>query len=250
MMILFNLVPFAIGGFLGAPLVARELEAGTWQLAWTQAVPRLRWAVVKVAALGGLTAILAGLFASAVSWYRQPLDLLDRFGINGFDVSGIVPVAYALFAFGLAAAAGTLLRRSLPALATALVAFVTVRVAVAASVRPHYQAPLVLDLAVAPGSPDLETPIVGVQDWTLHDGLTDAAGHPLSTLQGVLLEHQAFDEGEDPGTYLSELGVHRWVVYHPADRFWTFQLIEFVAFTGLAAALLALVIWRIRRRTG
>src|SRR5207249_2043347 len=42
MLILFNVIPFAIGGYLGAPLVARELETGTWQLAWTQAVPRMR----------------------------------------------------------------------------------------------------------------------------------------------------------------------------------------------------------------
>src|SRR5262245_48239487 len=44
---LLNAAPLAIGAFLGAPLLARELEAGTWQLAWTQAVPRMRWLAVK-----------------------------------------------------------------------------------------------------------------------------------------------------------------------------------------------------------
>src|SRR5262249_11477190 len=35
LLLTLNLVPVLIGAFLGAPLVAREFEAGTWQLAWT-----------------------------------------------------------------------------------------------------------------------------------------------------------------------------------------------------------------------
>ena len=70
MLSLLNLVPFAIGAFLGAPLFARELESGTWQLAWTQAVPRMRWLTVKLVALGGLTVALTVAFAALVTWYR------------------------------------------------------------------------------------------------------------------------------------------------------------------------------------
>jgi len=36
-------VPGLIGIFWGAPLVARELETGTYRLAWTQSVTRKRW---------------------------------------------------------------------------------------------------------------------------------------------------------------------------------------------------------------
>ena len=43
------IVPALVGVFFGAPLVARELEAGTYRLAWTQSVTRVRWLAVKLA---------------------------------------------------------------------------------------------------------------------------------------------------------------------------------------------------------
>ena len=42
-------VPAVVGAFWGAPLVARELEAGTHRLAWNQAVTRTRWLTTKLA---------------------------------------------------------------------------------------------------------------------------------------------------------------------------------------------------------
>jgi hypothetical protein len=43
-----SLVPILVGMFLGAPLVAREVERGTFRLIWTQSVTQLRWLLVKV----------------------------------------------------------------------------------------------------------------------------------------------------------------------------------------------------------
>jgi hypothetical protein len=177
------------------------------------------------------------------------LDLFGRFGIDGFDVSGLVPVAYALFAFAVAVAAGALLRRSLPALAAALVAFVAVRITVAGWIRPHYQTPLNLVQAISPGTGGVDSPILDPRDWTLGDGFADATGNQLSPVAVTILEHKALDAGTDPSTYLHDQGIYRWASYHPAGRFWTFQLVETGVFVGLAAIVLALVIWRIRRRT-
>lgn len=99
-LILLSAVPFLLGALIGAPLLARELESGTWQLAWTQAVPRMRWLVVKTVALVTLIVVLIGAFAALTTWFRQPLDVLyGRYAAGGFDVAGLVPVAYALFAF-------------------------------------------------------------------------------------------------------------------------------------------------------
>jgi uncharacterized membrane protein len=36
-------VPGLVGVFWGAPLIAPELAAGTYRLAWTQSVTRTRW---------------------------------------------------------------------------------------------------------------------------------------------------------------------------------------------------------------
>ena len=43
------LAPALIGIFWGAPLIARELETGTYRLAWNQSVTRARWIAVKLA---------------------------------------------------------------------------------------------------------------------------------------------------------------------------------------------------------
>jgi hypothetical protein len=40
---LILLVPLIVGMFWGAPLVSRDLETGTFRLAWTQGVSRTRW---------------------------------------------------------------------------------------------------------------------------------------------------------------------------------------------------------------
>ena len=42
------IAPAVIGMFWGAPLVARELEAGTHRLVWNQSVTRTRWLLIKV----------------------------------------------------------------------------------------------------------------------------------------------------------------------------------------------------------
>ena len=45
-------VPALIGIFWGAPLIGRELETGTHQLAWNQTVTRTRWLAVKLTVVG------------------------------------------------------------------------------------------------------------------------------------------------------------------------------------------------------
>ncbi len=254
MLSLFNLVPFLIGAFFGAPLVARELESGTWQFAWTQSVPRMRWLAVKLGALGLLTAVLAVAFSAVVTWYRQPMDVLDgRFTADAFDLEGVVPAGYALVAFAAAAAAGAVLRRSLPALAIALGAFLALRVLVAGWMRPNFQEPQRIvevvaadDTSVDPGGSRMSTG--NHLDWVLTSGYSDSSGRVLSFPETAGMYTTAKREGVEFGAYLHAKGVQQWVQYQPADRFWTFQLVETAIFTGLAAALIALVVWRIKRR--
>lgn len=254
MLSLFNLLPFLIGAFLGAPLLARELEQGTWQLAWTQAIPRVRWLAVKLAVLAVLTGALAVVLTAVITWYRRPLDTLDgRFTADAFDLEGLAPTAYALFAFAAGATAGTLLRRSLPALAAALAAYVAVRIAVAGWLRPEYRTPRTLmedvaanDATIDIGSPRMETG--SHLDWALASGYADSTGRHLPLPEVLDMDTAAERAGVDLSTYMHENGVQQWVVYHPADRFWTFQLIEAAIFVGLATILLTFVVWRIKRR--
>ena len=121
--------PAIIGVFWGAPLVARELEAGTHRLAWTQSVTRTRWLATKLGVTTLAAAATVGLLTFAVTWWSQPLDgalsstqggLPSRITPVTFAMRGVVPVGYAVFAVVLGATLGAVFRRSLPAMAVTL----------------------------------------------------------------------------------------------------------------------------------
>jgi hypothetical protein len=139
-LVLVIVLPVLAGMFLGAPLVARELEQGTHQLVWTQGVSRTRWAVAKIALLSAILAVAAAAFALIVQWWFEPLNRAtgERFTWLIFDQQGIVIVGYALFAFALAVLFGTVTHRTVRAMGITLAAFFAVRFAVAVWIRPYY----------------------------------------------------------------------------------------------------------------
>ena len=61
-----------IGAFAGAPVLARELETGTFRYAWTQGFGRWRWALAKLVLLAVVLAAAAAACGVVVSWYYQP----------------------------------------------------------------------------------------------------------------------------------------------------------------------------------
>jgi hypothetical protein len=68
------LLPALIGLFWGAPLITRELEAGTHRLVWNQSITRTRWLAVKLALTGLAAMTAAGLGSLAVTWWSSPID--------------------------------------------------------------------------------------------------------------------------------------------------------------------------------
>ncbi|GAA4261623.1 ABC transporter permease [Dactylosporangium darangshiense] len=247
---LATLMPFVIGAFLGAPLLGREFEAGTWQLAWTQAVPRLRWLAVKVTVLAGLTVLLTLAFSAMVTWYRAPVDTFDgRLGQVGYEVEGVAPVAYALFAFAVATVAGVLLRRSLAGLAVAAAAFVMARIAVASLARPKFASAMTVLQTVQDKGPGDTRGTGNAGDWVLGTTFVDSSGHKLSTATLDKLSGDAANAGVSIPAYFQQHGIHRAVSYQPGDRFWHFQWIESGLYVGAALLLVALVAWRVRRRS-
>ncbi len=70
---LLQLIPALIGAFAGAPVLAREFEAGTFRYAWTQGFGRWRWTVAKLAPLAIAVTVAAGAFSVLFSWYYQPI---------------------------------------------------------------------------------------------------------------------------------------------------------------------------------
>lgn len=99
-------VPGLVGVYWAAPLVARELETGTYRLAWTQSVTRTRWLAIKVGVMGLASIAVAGLLTLMVTWWSAPFDRIAMNSLGVFDERDIVPVAYAAFAFAMRTAVG------------------------------------------------------------------------------------------------------------------------------------------------
>lgn len=239
-----NLVPLALGIFVGAPLVAREIERTTHLLAWTQGVTRTRWIVPKVLVLLAATVLLGLAFTLLVGWWLQPMVAIDGSAMrpSEFDLGGLVPVGYFAAAFAIGTGAGTLIRRTLPAMAVAIVSFLAMRFGTIDLLRPHFMAPLVSSAPVGANSP------LGRGDWLLTDNLMGASGQSFS---GRFAIDQLCGAGNSKGAINSCLqghGVIETVVYQPASRYWTFQGIELAEFAVIAGLLLLLAVWWVRRR--
>jgi hypothetical protein len=249
-------VPVVLGVFCGAPLVARDLETGTSQFAWTQSVTRTRWLAVRAGWLLLAAAVCAGAVSALVTWWSGPDNALqlDAFKPGRFDIMGIVPVGYALFAVALGIAAGAVLRRTLPAMALTIAGFIAVRVVIYQWVRPHYMSAITRVYSLTgnftPGGASWQVAqgVVspGGQLIYPHDG-PDIANVPLNYVPAscqALLRH-----GDQPAqSCVQAAGFRNFVVYQPASRYWPFQGIETGIFVLLAAAAIAVMFAILRRR--
>jgi ABC-2 family transporter protein len=251
----FSPLPGLIGALVGATLLGREYEHGTWRLAWTQAVPRTRWLIVKVSLVGMGIVVVTLTLSAIIGWFRNPMDHVSgRFTPGAFDLEGLSLTGYTLFAFALGVLAGLLLRRTVPAIVAAFVAFLAVRLPVEYWLRQRYVSPVtrlrepVVNMTMGPGTVPTAP---GPRGWTLSQGLADRTGHLLSASQAnqIMGKANAMHGLTAGDAYLRGLGLRLKVVYQPANRFWAFQIIEASVFVGLAAALLGIAVWRLKRRT-
>ena len=234
----FQFLPGLIGVFWGAPLVAREFEHQTHLLAFTQSVTRTRWITTKLALVLGLAGIVTVAISQLLSWWYEPLARLDsgRFTPEVFSHEGVVPVAYALFAVALGVAVGSIVKRSVSAMAITLFLYFAVRFPLENWLRPHYLKPRHLTHSAAEG--------FGTRrgDWNLASQFVDAGGDPIPMQQVA----SACPPGIDTPHCLSEQGYRVLETYQPADRFWLFQAIETSIFLLLTAALITLAIRHVR----
>lgn len=240
-----NFVPMLAGLFWGAPLIARELEQGTFRLAWTQSVTRRRWLAVKLGTLVVGAVAVAIALTALFTWWFQPFVQArvaqgGRIAPSVFDFQGTVLAAYTLYAFALGAAAGAVLRRTLPAMAVTLGGFLLVRLSVRAA-RGHFLAPLVR-LMPFTGS----RTAAPADSWVLSTQLVDAQGKVLDQGQLPLLCSPTV--GRVPTQCLVEHHLQLRQLYQPGSRFWALQGIETGIFVAVSVALLGLAAWWTLRR--
>jgi ABC-type transport system involved in multi-copper enzyme maturation permease subunit len=261
-------VPGLVGVFWGAPLITRELEAGTHRLVWNQGVTRTRWLATKLGCTGVLAMAAAGLTSLLVTWWAGPIDAAVD-GTTGsvgsyfpqmfpevFDARGIVPVGYAAFAFTLGVLIGVFIRNTLPAMAVTLAAYVAVQVAFPLWLRPNLMAPVATTtpitttnlLNITGNSLNVTSPASGA--WVTAQHTIDAAGNQVglpSWFDGCL---GTSNVGQVPACIgrLTSLGYRQVVDYQPASRFWTFQWYELAIYLALAVVLGGFCAWWVRRR--
>lgn len=274
--ILVNAIPAVIGIFWGAPLVARELETGTFRLVWAQTITRTRWLAVKLAVMGLASMAVAGLLTLMVTWWAGPFAKINKNAYALFDQRDIVPLGYAAFAFALGVTVGVLIRRTLPAMASTLVLFVVARLAFLHLVQPHLLAPTHLSAAldstsiggleiINGGPPTLvPNPPTIPNAWIYSTHIVDNAGHPLTpqivatACPNLAAPGPATGGGRGPVPHNVQVTLqncveklsntyHLVVTYQPPSHYWAFQWYVLATFLAAAAILVGVSFWGIRR---
>jgi hypothetical protein len=264
-------VPVLIGMFWGAPLIARELDAGTSKLAWTLTT-RTRWLAAKLGLIGLAAILAAGLLSLTVTWWAAPIDsaiahirglpppgllVFPRLSREIFDERGVVPLGYAAFAFVLGATLGVIVRRTLPAVALFLAVFAVVQVFISVAVRPHLFPPERMTTTITTGNllslnvaNDLTVVINKPGAWVSSQELVNAAGQAVRT--PAWTAHCLLQAGPRGASAcldrLARAGYRQVLIYQPASRFWAFQVSETGIYLGLAAVASLSCAWWVKYR--
>jgi hypothetical protein len=133
--------PVLLALFAGPPVVARELENGTFRYAWTQGIGRVRWTVAKYTLLGSALTTAAVVISQLFTWFFAPFLVRPTLSVLTpavFDTRGMAYAAWTLTGFCLGVFLGTLVRRVLPAMAATLGVYVALAVVTLSYLHYHY----------------------------------------------------------------------------------------------------------------
>jgi hypothetical protein len=274
------IAPAVTGVFWGAPLIARELEAGTFRLTWNQSITRTRWLAVKLTLTGAAAMAVAEAFSLIQAWWAAPIG--KAVGLGGsasvfsgwfvFPTHGITPLGYAAFGFALGVTAGLLIRRPIPAMAVTLAIFAAVQFITPLWIRPqlfptsHTTATiaaaeanvslranprLAVTASAVPGQPGA---------WIISSKGVNAAGQPVSTVPAAC--ESAISQGQGPhgettlapgdaaalNNCVASHGIRVAESYQPGSHYWPLQWSETGMYLALALALAGYCFWRLNRR--
>jgi len=248
---LLLIVPALLGVFAGAPLLARELETGTFRFAWTQGCGRLRWALAQLALPAIALTAAAGAVGTLYSWYIRPFLADGKVSVLQPLQFPLHPVTYAgwtLAAFAIGAFAGVMIHRTVPAIAAGLAAWTALTLATAIFFRAYYyEAPL----STSGGAPH-QGPTWLYSSWVLSSWTTGPGGQRLSPAAANNLGPSSLSNSPNPSAladWMTRHGFTQWWSYQPPSRYGHFQLIEGGWLLALSVILIAATIWLVQRRS-
>jgi len=260
--IVLLVLPVLVGMFIGAPLLARELESGSFRFAWTQGIGRIRWLVTKMVLLGGTAAAAAALLGFLADWYGGPFEsagLASRWQGGQFNVTVLTLPAWTLCSLAAGTFAGLLIGRVVAAMAAAA-AFAGVLI-VLDFMRLHDWF-LGIVPGVTRGSPSgtglgaLNTFAVpgGIPgppgSWLVGGWYTGPGGQRLSsTAVNSLVNKLYASKSNNAAQWLARHHDAYWISYQAAGRFWAFQLAEVGILLAITATFVIATIRLTGRRT-
>jgi hypothetical protein len=260
--LLLPVVPALIGAFVGAPVLARELETGTFRYAWTQGFGRRRWTLAKLVPLAVTVTAATGLFSLVFSWYARPFFADgSRIPLDPtlFGLRWVTFAAWTLAAFAVGALAGFLIRRVVAAIAATLAVYAGLLFTARLYLQQHYLSPLVGRNLF---SPPASAWILGgwwtkgsmtISQSAMAQVITPMFRQTLPALvpKNVKGDDVKFYKGTANTQVLSTLvrhGYTQWTSYQPGSRLWPFQWIEGGWLLALSVLLLAVTVWLVRHR--
>ena len=244
--VFMQLIPLAIGMFVGAPLLAQEYEHRTFRFAWTQGTGRTRWLISKLSLIGvtvaGLTAALGALF----HWWYGPFGgQAGLWGRYEFDLQPVALTGWALLALSLGVVLGAALRRTVPAIAATAAAYGILAVLTAWKLRPHYLPPVVRAFP-----PMASGPYISPTSLSVGQGWMGPGGRALSNsaVRTALERMRAQGTNADAAGWLARHHYVQFWSYQPPSRFWLFQFIEGGWLLALCLLLIPATVWLVRHR--
>jgi hypothetical protein len=255
------LAPALIGVFWGAPVVARELESGTYRMIFSQSVGRSRWLAVKLAFGASAVILGVGLISLLLTRWAQQIDAAggDRITPLVFPARGLVPVGYAAAGFVVGLVLGLVLRRTVVAMAVTLLVVIGLQVAAPLVLRPLLAGAttsvVALDTADLDGvGMNQETGKMHLEvrpslpgAWILSNAVLGPDGKEFTGPADLTKcgPKAGFDTCAE---WIGNQHLSVRITYVPGTKFWTVQWREFGFLVVLSLALSAFSLWWIRRR--
>ncbi|GGS59601.1 ABC transporter permease [Streptomyces sp. CACIS-1.16CA] len=229
-----------IGVFVAGPLIARELESGTFRLAWAQSVSPAHWLAARLAVPAALAVVGLTVLIGVYRWGLRALRGYPYSHLTHWNASGVFPgtgpalLGFALLAVAVGALCAVLVRRTL--LSMSLTGLVLGTVALGLGKRRYELWPHVLRQGEGPLT-------LSGGDWHLDSGMLTASGRKLYW-QDCFGTDMA---GSAEACMRARGGVLHFTEVHPSSHYWPLQLVE----TGILLALAALAVFaafRVLRR--
>jgi hypothetical protein len=265
LVIALHVLPVLIGVFIGAPLISRELESGTFRFTWTQGTGRTRYVLITIALLAAAVTAASCALGVLLSWYAHPFDVVgveSHWQPGLFDTTPLTLPAWALVAFSAGAFLGALTGRIVTAMAVTAAAAGGLLIAAFWELDHHLLSLGALAAHAAPAE-TISTGPLNVNaafgsgpagSWLVRGWITGPGGHELSTTATDNLQNRMYaamakpGNKTDPAAWLSAHHYVYWLSYQPPGRFWYFQAIAGAVLITLAILFALMTVWLVRRR--